>query len=173
MSMISVAGALERLAAKQRVLTDSESVGLGNCLGRVLAADIISGIDVPPADNSAMDGYALFSEDWQGPDHAMEISQRIIAGSPPQPLKKGTAARIFTGAETPTGADIVVMQEKTRTDGDSVWFEAIREPGGNIRPRGQDIERGATVLKAGHRLRAQDLGLIASLGIASVPVRKR
>ena len=173
MSMISVAEAHEFLARNQRVLAKPETVALRKCLGRILASDIISAVDVPPADNSAMDGYALFSEDWKGPDHAIEISQRITAGRPPEPLKKGTAARIFTGAETPAGADIVVMQEKSRSDGRSVWLEAIREPGGNIRPKGQDIEQGATVLKAGHRLRAQDLGLIASLGIASVEVRQR
>jgi len=173
MSMISVAEAHEHLARSIRVLAGSETVELRRCLGRILAIDIISAIDVPPADNSAMDGYALFSEDWQGPDHAIELSQRITAGRPPEVLKKGTAARIFTGAEIPAGADIVVMQEKCRTDGQSVWLEAIREPGGNIRPKGQDIERGATVLRAGHRLRAQDLGLIASLGIARVEVRRR
>ncbi len=103
----------------------------------------------------------------------MLISQRITAGKAPEPLVKGSAARIFTGAETPRGADIVVMQEKTRTDGEQVWFEAIREPGGNIRPKGQDISAGSTVLETGHRLRAQDLGLIASLGIAEVDVRRR
>jgi len=173
MSMISVTEARERLARNTRILADAETVELKACLGRVLAADIVSAIDVPPADNSAMDGYALFSKDWQGPDHELEISQRITAGRPPEPLKKGTAARIFTGAETPAGADIVVMQEKTRSDGRSVWLEAIREPGGNIRPKAQDIGKGMTVLKTGHRLRAQDLGLIASLGFASIEVRRR
>lgn len=173
MSMISVAEAHQRLARNRSVLVDNETMDLKQCLGRVLAADVVSAIHVPPADNSAMDGYALFSKDWQGPDHALEISQRITAGKPPEPLKKGTAARIFTGAETPQGADIVVMQEKTRTDAESVWIEAIREPGGNIRPKGQDISKGATVLNTGHRLRAQDLGLIASLGIAHVQVRRR
>jgi molybdopterin molybdotransferase len=173
MSMISVAEANQRLARDNRTLVDSEIVEIRKCLGRVLASDIVSTINVPPADNSAMDGYALYSEDWQGPEHAIEISQRITAGKPPEALKKGTAARIFTGAETPIGADIVVMQEKCRTDGQSVWIEAIREPGGNIRPMGQDIRQAATVLKAGHRLRPQDLGLVASLGVANVEVRRR
>ncbi len=173
MSMISVVEACERLALNNRVRVGSERIRTIKCLGRVLAADIVSSINVPPADNSAMDGYALFSGDWQGPDHGMLISQRITAGKAPEPLVKGSAARIFTGAETPRGADIVVMQEKTRTDGEQVWFEAIREPGGNIRPKGQDISAGSTVLETGHRLRAQDLGLIASLGIAEVDVRRR
>lgn len=173
MSMISVAEANERLARNNSILVESETVDLNDCLGRVLAVDVVSSIFVPPADNSAMDGYALHSEDWPGPDHAMAISQRITAGKAPLPLKRGTAARIFTGAEIPEGADIVVMQEKTRSEGNSVWFEVIREPGGNIRPKGQDISKGATVLKAGHRLRFQDLGLIASLGFAKVDVWRR
>ena len=173
MSMISVTEAHERLRNSHQVLLEGETVGLRQCLGRVLAADIVSAINVPPADNSAMDGYALRCEDWHGPDHALEISQRITAGTPPVSLKPGTAARIFTGAETPDGADVVVMQEKCRADGRSLWIDAVGEAGGNIRPKGQDIRRGATVLKAGHRLRAQELGLIASLGIAQVEVMRR
>jgi molybdopterin molybdotransferase len=173
MSMISVAEAVARLRNSSRIRVDNETVELKACAGRVLARDIVSDINVPPADNSAMDGYALFRDDWQGPDQTLEISQRITAGTPPLPLTKGTAARIFTGAEIPDGANVVVMQEKCRTDGQSVFLESIREVGGNIRPKGQDICRGATVLKAGHRLRAQDLGLIASLGIAQVEVMQR
>jgi len=171
--MMRVTDAVARLRESARVLAGSETVELKACLGRVLAGDVVSGIHVPPADNSAMDGYALRVQDWHGPDHALEISQRVTAGTPPQPLLEGTAARIFTGAEIPVGADVVVMQEKCKSDGGSVLIEVMREAGGNIRPKGQDIMRGATVLKSGHRLRAQDLGLIASLGIAQVSVRQR
>jgi len=173
MSMISVTEAHERLRNSHRVLVDTEMVGLRDCLGRVLATDIVSASNVPPADNSAMDGYVLRREDWRGPDHALEISQRITAGTPPVLLKPGTAARIFTGAETPDGADLVVMQENCRADGQSVWINAVGAAGSNIRPKGQDIRRGATVLKSGHRLRAQDLGLIASLGSARIEVMRR
>ena len=173
MSMITVAEAHERLRSNNRVRVGDESTDLKDCLGRVLAADIVSSIDVPPADNSAMDGYALRREDWPGPDQAMEISQRITAGIPPASLKPGTAARIFTGAETPVGADVVVMQEKCRADGDRVFIDIVGDTGANIRPRGQDIRQGGTVLQKGQRLRAQDLGLIASLGIARVDVRQR
>ena len=173
MSMITVHEAHERLRRNNRVRVDDESVDLKDCLGRVLAADVVSSIDVPPADNSAMDGYALRREDWSGPDHALEISQRITAGMPPAPLKPGTTARIFTGAETPEGADVVVMQEKCKADGDQVYIDAVGNIGANIRPRAQDIRQGGTVLQKGHRLRAQDLGLIASLGIARVKVRCR
>src|SRR5210317_2017802 len=163
MSMIMVSEAHERLRSHNRVRVDDESVDLKDCLGRVLTADVVSSIDVPPADNSAMDGYALRREDWLGPDQALEISQRITAGTPPAPLIPGTAARIFTGAETPEGADVVVMQEKCRTEGGRVFMDVVGDVGANIRPRGQDIRQGGTVLQKGHRLRAQDLGLIASL----------
>lgn len=173
MSMITVREAHERLRSNNRVWVADESADLKACLGRVLAADIVSAIDVPPADNSAMDGYALRRADWTGADHALEISQRITAGKAPAPLEEGTAARIFTGAEIPPGADAVVMQEKCRTDANRVFMESVGETGANIRPRGQDISRGATVLQTGQRLRAQDLGLIASLGIARVDVRRR
>lgn len=173
MNMITVTEAHERLRSGNRIRVDDENVDLGDCLGRVLAADVVSSIDVPPADNSAMDGYALNREDWPGADKPLEISQRITAGIPPAPLKKGTAARIFTGAETPEGADAVVMQEKCKADGNLVYMDSVGNAGANIRPRGQDIRAGGTVLQQGHRLRAQDLGLIASLGIARVPVRRR
>jgi molybdopterin molybdotransferase len=171
--MITVQAALERLLGDSRILVGDESVRLADGLGRVLAADIVSGIDVPPADNSAMDGYALRRADWRGPGQALEVSQRITAGTAPGPLREGTVARIFTGAEIPDGADVVVMQERCKANGNSVLIEEARKVGANIRPRGQDICKGAIVLKMGHRLRAQDLGLIASLGIARVDVRQR
>ena len=172
MSMITVTEAHARLRANNRLRVADESVELKDCLGRVLAADVVSSIDVPPADNSAMDGYALRRADWVAADRALEISQRITAGKAPASLEKGTAARIFTGAETPEGADVVVMQERCRADGTRVYMESVGEAGANIRPRGQDIRQGATVLHTGHRLRAQDLGLIASLGIARIDVRR-
>ncbi len=173
MSMISVPKALERLGRNCKVLAKTETLGLKHCLGRVLASDIVSEIDVPPADNSAMDGYALRLEDWIGPEDALEVSQRITAGTPPDPLTEGTVARIFTGAEIPDGANIVVMQERCEADDDLVLIKSVRKEGANIRPRGQDIRQGATVLEKGHRLRAQDVGLIASLGIARVKLMQR
>lgn len=173
MSMISIDEALQQLRDESRVLADDHTTGLDEALGCVLARDIVSAIDVPPADNSAMDGFALCWKDWRGPEIALDISQRITAGSPPTPHEPGTAARIFTGAEIPEGADVVVMQERCRTDGQSVLIETIPDAGGNIRPRGQDIRQGATVLNAGQRLRSQDLGLIASLGIARIEVKRR
>jgi len=173
MSMISVTEAIERLRENGGVRVGTQTCRLKACVGRVLAADMVAGIDVPPADNSAMDGYALCSDDWRGPGHHLEISQRIVAGTPPEPLKPGTAARIFTGAEIPAGADLVVMQENCSAEGPTVQIEQIRPPGTNIRPQGQGIKRGAIVLHAGQRLRPQDIGLIASLGFAAVDVRQR
>jgi len=173
MSMISVSEAINRLRYSSSVRVGSEKCRLKACVGRVLASDIVAGINVPPADNSAMDGYALRRQDWKGPDDRLEISQRIIAGTPPEPLIAGTAARIFTGAEIPHGADIVVVQEKCSEGGQRVCMQSVGAIGANIRPKGQDIKHGATVLKAGHRLRPQDLGLIASLGFADIEVWQR
>src|SRR5690606_20320789 len=98
----------------------------------------------------------------------LPISQRIAAGQVGQLLEPGTAARIFTGAPMPPGADAVVMQEDTETDGNSVRIRTTVIPGMNVRNRGQDIAKGAVVLPAGRRLRPQDMGLLASVGIAKV-----
>ena len=121
--MLSVEQAIETLLEQAACRVERESVPLLEARGRVLAEDIRAPIDVPPADNSAMDGYALRHRDWHGPEAALPISQRITAGTPPKPLKMRTAARIFTGAEVPPGADTVVMQERCRTDGQSVLIE--------------------------------------------------
>ena len=177
MSMISVSEAIARLCEDSHVRVGKETCKLKECAGRVLATDIVAGLNVPPADNSAMDGYALRRQDWKGPDQPLEVSQRITAGSPPEPLIEGTAARIFTGAEIPAGADIVVMQEKCTLeaagDGQFVCMDSVGEVGANIRPKGQDIKTGTTVLHAGRRLRPQDIGLIASLGFDRLDVWQR
>ncbi len=138
--------------------------------GRVLASTISSPIDVPPEDNSAMDGYALRAADAGG---TLQVSQRIAAGSPGAPLAPGTAAHIFTGAPVPPGADTVAMQEDCELVDGAVSVRTELRPGQNIRPRGQDVAAGAEVLPAGWRLRPQDLGLLASIGLASVPVYRR
>jgi molybdopterin molybdotransferase len=166
--MLSVKQAHEILLQHATPPVDRESVPLVNALGRILAADLEAPIDVPPADNSAMDGYALRHADWPGPDADLPVSQRITAGSTPRALKAGSAARIFTGAEVPGGADTVVMQERCVAGDGRVRIGELPEPGANIRPRGQDIHAGQSVLTAGHRLRPQDLGLVASLGLDQV-----
>ncbi len=140
--------------------------------GRVLAADLVSALDVPGHDNSAMDGYALRLADLSGAP--LPISQRIPAGHFGQALQPGTAARIFTGAPVPAGADAIVMQEDTESAGDgAITVRASVSPGQWIRRRGEDVKRGAVVLPAGTRLGPAELGLAASIGFARLPVRPR
>ncbi len=159
--------ALERILGTVVPVQATEPRPLLDALGAVLASDVVSGLDVPLDDNSAMDGYALRSSDAPGP---LPVSQRIAAGSVGEPLQPGTAARIFTGAPVPPGADAVVMQENCSEADGQVRVEAAVERGQNIRPRGQDIRQGETVLSAGRVLRPQDLGLLASVGVAEVEV---
>ena len=171
--MLSVNEAVTILLDSSRRLMESEKADLIEATGRTLVCDLIAPIDVPPADNSAMDGYAIRFGDWSDDRTAILLSQRITAGSVPTGLKPGSAARIFTGAEVPPGADTVVMQEHCEEADGAVRILKLPATGANIRRRGQDLSRGQTVLSAGQRLRAQDLGLAASLGIARVEVYRR
>jgi molybdopterin molybdotransferase len=123
-------------------------------------------------DNSAMDGYAVRTKDIS-PGTRLRIAQKIMAGSVGKPLEPGTAARIFTGAPIPPGADAVVMQEHTETEGDSVLFKKIPTPGDWLRYIGSDIRKGAEILPAGKRLLPQDMGLAASIGIRTLPVYRK
>lgn len=164
--MLSVEKAIAELLQSCRVLAEPVPTRLGQALGRVLAQDITAGIDVPPADNSAMDGYAFRHAEWPGLERILPLSQRIPAGLRPPALTPGTAARIFTGAEVPEGADTVVMQEHCRAVGEGVVIEKCPLEGANIRRLGQDIRCGQQVLARGRRLEPQTLGLVASLGIA-------
>lgn len=172
-SLMPVEEALNRLLDEAKVSVSTEKVSLANALGRILAKDQLSSVDVPPGDNSAMDGYALNTADLaNGP--RLNISQRIPAGTAPQTLVPGTAARIFTGSEIPEGADAVVMQENTsagETDGQA-WVEINEAPvvGNNIREQGQDIKTGQVVMPAGTRLQAAHLGVLASVGVGEVEV---
>ena len=109
--MMRVEEAIERLLQASQLRVEAARTNLGNAVGRVLSEDLVSPLDVPPADNSAMDGYAFRHDEWPGSDDQLPLSQRITAGSVPAELDAETAARIFTGAETPPGADTVVMQE--------------------------------------------------------------
>ncbi|KAA0875074.1 molybdopterin molybdotransferase MoeA [Nitrincola tapanii] len=145
-----------------------ETCVLSQALGRVLAVAVQAELDVPPCDNSAMDGYALRVSDAPGP---LPVSQRVAAGQAPQPLLPGTCARIFTGAPIPAGADTVVMQEKiSLTAFEDILFPADLVPGNNIRRAGQDVVAGTTLLTPGVRLDARHLGLLASIGWAEVEV---
>jgi molybdopterin molybdotransferase len=160
------------LAGADPVAGRTERIDCAQSLGRVLAETIRSGIDVPPHDNSAMDGYALRADDL-GADLRLPIAQRIAAGDSPPPLPLGTAARIFTGAPIPQGADTVVIQEECETGADWVRLRRAPQRGGNIRPRGNDIAAGQEVLAAGTRLDPRHLGLLASIGQREVAVRAR
>lgn len=170
--MHSVEQAVAQLLTTARAVDGSRQIGLDRSCNRVLAEQIVSAIDVPPADNSAMDGYALKRDSWRDAGTPIPVSQRIPAGCAPPDLEPGTAARIFTGAEIPPGADTVVIQENCTETPGGVLIGAMPGKGANIRPRGQDVAAGQLVLDAGHRLRPQDTGLLASLGIAEVPVKR-
>lgn len=169
--LMPVEQALSRMLAMTPVVHATESLPLLEAMGHVLARDIYASVNVPPADNSAVDGYALRLADAGAP---LPVSQRVAAGQAPGPLKPGTCARIFTGAEIPAGADLVVMQEAVRFTA----FEDVVVPddlvsGQNIRPAGQDIRQGDCVLQAGIRLDYRHLGLLASIGVAQVEVFRR
>jgi molybdopterin molybdotransferase len=174
MSLLPVEDALKRLLdlAATTAIREQEIAALQVADGRVLATDLIAGLDLPPWPNSAMDGYALRHADWQG--EPLPISQRILAGQAPKPLQPGTCARIFTGAPLPQGADTVEMQENVVVliDG-RVRFTQSFAAGKNVRPQGQEARMGERVLPAGTRLGPVELGLAASLGCAVLPVRRR
>lgn len=175
MSLLSFDDALQRLLDGVIPLDETEHVPLMDALGRVLAQAQSSAINVPAQDNSSMDGYAVRVADVQAAGACLPVSQRIPAGSVGQPLQPGTAARIFTGAPVPVGADAIVMQERCEAlhDGAQVRIQHLPQPGEWIRRAGEDIRGGAQILAAGTRLTATQLGLAASVGIASLPVYRR
>ncbi|MDM8355736.1 molybdopterin molybdotransferase MoeA [Pandoraea communis] len=172
--MLSTQEALDAVLAAARPLDRSETVDTLAANGRVLAADVIATLDVPPMDTSAMDGYAVRVADLPGGETVLPVSQRIPAGHAPEPLAGGTAARIFTGAPVPQGADAVVMQEQceARDDG-SVVIRHTPAEGEFVNRQGADIRRDSVVLAAGTRLRAPALGLAASVGMAKLQVARR
>jgi len=166
MSLTPLSEALERILATAVAHPEQEQVSLNAAIGRYCAEAVNASIAVPPADNSAMDGYAVASGNVPG---TLTISQRVPAGSTPAPLAAGTAARIFTGAEIPTGADAVILQEDATLESDRVSLPAA-QPGQHIRRRGDDIQPGDQLVAEGQRLRAQDIGLLASVGIDTISV---
>ena len=170
--MLSLQEALDFLLAAARPIADSESILTMDANGRILAADQTSQIDVPPADNTQMDGYVMRAADCVS-QQPLLISQRIPAGHVPQPLEPGTAARIFTGAMIPAGADAVVMQEMCEAADGKVRVLHQPKAGEWIRRAGEDIRAGSTILSAGTRLQAQEIGLAASVGLAHLPVLRR
>lgn len=180
--MLSLDEALARLVqgARAQPRRAAGTVPTFDALGRVLAADVVSLLDVPPADNSSMDGYALRGADVAEAGSWLPVSQRVPAGVIGQPLQPGTAARIFTGAQLPPGADTVVMQEQCEAEagGPAGGYGRVRidiRPtlGQWVRRQGEDVCAGAIVLRAGTRLTPQALGLAASVGAATLTVAPR
>ena len=171
--MLSVDAALAFLLEGARPVADTEQVPTLAATGRVLAQAQYSTFSVPSVDNTSMDGYAVHAADCASGEARLPVSQRIAAGSMPQPLARGTAARIFTGAPIPPGADAVVMQEQCAQDGDAVIVRHRPEPGEWVRRVGEDIRAGGEILAAGMKLRPQDTGLAASVGIAALPLYRR
>jgi molybdopterin molybdotransferase len=177
--MMSLDEVLGRLlaGAQAHPVAGIEAISTFDALGRVLAEPVVSALDVPPSDNTSMDGYALHADDVPAAGAVLAVAQRIPAGAVGQPLARGTAARIFTGAPVPPGATAVVMQEQCEAiagDGlGSVRVDAVPLAGQWIRRRGEDVAQGATVLQPGTRLTPQALGLAASVGAATLRVRRR
>lgn len=171
--MLSVAEALDFLLTAVRPLVETELIPTLEANGRVLAQTQSSLLNVPPMDNTQMDGYAVRAADCASGPARLRVAQRIPAGHIGQHLEAGTAARIFTGAMIPDGADAVVMQEQCALEGDMVTVSHSPLAGEWIRRQGEDIRAGSQILPAGTRLRAQELGLAASVGLAAVPVWRK
>ena len=163
--LLSVDEALEAMLSGAHPVADIEQIASLEATGRVLARAQVSSMNVPPLDNSAMDGYAVRVADVGVPEARLNVAQRIAAGGVGGPLEPGTAARIFTGAPIPPGADAVVMQEHCAVDGVHVVVKRVPLPGEWIRRAASDIRAGTRILEAGIRLRPQDTGLAASVGI--------
>ena len=171
--LIPVDEAISRVLDAATPVVETELIDIESSLNRVLAEDVISAINVPGYDNSAMDGYAVRSTECAEAGILFKVSQRIPAGRSGVKLETGTAARIFTGAPLPEGADAVVMQELCQQQADSVIINASVMTGENIRRAGEDIEKGSVILKAGTRIRPQEQGLIASVGQVAINVRRK
>ena len=173
--MLTAQQALDHLLSNAVTVNESEKVNTQAALGRVLAEDIKSLVDVPPLDNTSMDGYAVRCADTATPGQTLRIAQRIPAGSIGTQLESGTAARIFTGAPVPPGADAVVMQEDCTVGDqpDQVTINVAPTSGQWIRRSGEDLTTGKTCLTAGTFLRPQELGVAASAGLTHLNVKRR
>ena len=172
--LLSLDEALPQLLAHARALGPAVDVATFDADGRVLAEDVISALQVPPQDNASMDGYAVRTADLVSGEPVLRVTQRIPAGSHGTPLAAGEAARIFTGAPIPSGADAVVMQEDCEAlDGQQVRVRGPVHAGQWIRRSGEDVTRGATVLARGQRLTPAALGMAASVGRDRLQVAPR
>jgi len=173
MAMLAVREALDFLLAAARPVAEVENIPTLEANGRVLARAVVSGMNVPGHDNTQMDGYAVRAADCASGDATLTVTQRIPAGHVGNPLLPGCAARIFTGALIPEGADAVVMQEQCEAKEALVTIKHTPKVGEWIRRTGEDISVGSVILAAGTRLRSQELGLAASIGMAELAVRRK
>ena len=172
MALTPIEIALAEIIADARSVADVEIVALAQARERIVASEQWSLVDVPPAANSAMDGYAVCAADVV-PGCRLTVSQRIAAGLVGNALERGEAARIFTGAEIPPNADAVVMQEDCRESDGAIEINTTVSRGDNIRPRGQDIHIGQSLARQGQALSAADVALLAASGIVEIPVYRR
>jgi molybdopterin molybdotransferase len=169
-SLMPVDEAIAQLLAQAPPVPSTEVIPLGQAAGRVIAEELFSPLDLPGWDNSAMDGYALRAADVPEQGGYLVLAGRIAAGhSSDVPLQAGQTVRIFTGAPLPPGADSVVPQERCRVYGQRIWCPPLRL-GEHVRKRGEELQRGQSLLRVGQRLRAQEVGLLASAGIPWVKV---
>ena len=174
--MLTAQQAIDHLLSHAQTVIESEEVTTQAALGRILAENVNSLVDVPPLDNTAMDGYAVRTADTNVPGAILRLAQRIPAGSIGTQLEPSTTARIFTGAPVPPGADAVVMQEDcTLPEGqvEQVQINVIPAVGQWIRRKGEDLTAGKTALVAGTFLRPQELGVAASAGLTHLSVKRR
>jgi molybdopterin molybdotransferase len=174
--LLPVDDAIAMLAARLSAVEESEAVKLVEADGRVLARDLVAPLSLPPFTNSAVDGYALRGADLPTTEEkALTVVGRVQAGAPADAAPRaGQAVRVFTGAPMPMGADTVFMQEDVRLDetGRVVLPTGLKR-GANVRPAGEDVIAGQTVLKAGHRMRPQDVAMAAALGLTHIEARRR
>jgi molybdopterin molybdotransferase len=174
-ALLGIDAALDLIRERIAPVVSEEEAPLAEACGRILARDLVAAIDVPPHPNSAVDGYAVAHADLlPDRDTVLPVTGRAAAGHPlGRPAARGEAIRIFTGARMPDGPDTVMMQEDCVAADGQVRLRAGIKPGANRRRAGEDVAAGAVVIPAGRRLRAQELGLAASLGLAALTVYRR
>lgn len=171
MALLEDVGTVQQRLLSDASLLSTEPCSIAEAAGRILREDIPAPLDVPPHDNSAMDGYAVRRADLLD-GRPLPVSQRVPAGAAPEALMPGTAARVFTGAVIPPGADCVLAQEDCWLEDEQLCTDLRPVAAQHIRPRGQDIRRGQSLLSAGKRLSSVDVGLLASVGIAECRVSR-
>ncbi len=170
--MLDFDTAQQKLASAASAPQDSVTVALADANGRVLAQDVLARLDAPPADNSAMDGYALRAADY-AEGRGLPVQQRIYAGAAPEPLAPGQAARLFTGSLLPAGADTIAIQEDCNESDGEVFIACAPQPGQWVRRRGEDVARGARLLAAGSLIGPAQIAALASQGLDALPMFPR